>query len=47
MADTNKVDVMENLFKSIDVIIGQRLNNLGYDKTIKATIVDDSKAEFV
>ena len=46
MADTNKVDVMENLFKSIDVIIGQRLNNLGYDKTIKATIVDDSKAEF-
>lgn len=42
MADKN--EAMENLFKAIDIITSEKLSNLGYDKTIKATIVDDSKA---
>ena len=42
MADKN--EAMENLFKAIDIITAERLSNLGYDKTIKATIIDDSKA---
>lgn len=44
MADNNKNDAMENLFKAIDIITAERLQNLGYDKTIKATIIDDSKS---
>ncbi len=44
MADNNKNDAMENLFKAIDIITSERLSNLGYDKTIKATIIDDSKS---
>jgi hypothetical protein len=43
MADKN--EAMENLFKAIDIITAERLSNLGYDRTIKATIIDDSKAE--
>ena len=42
MADKN--EAMENLFKAIDIITSERLSNLGYDKTIKATIIDDSKS---
>lgn len=42
MADKN--EAMENLFKAIDIITAERLSNLGYDKTIKATIIDDSKS---
>ncbi len=34
----------EILFQSIDTIIEQRLKNLPYDRTIIATIIDDSKA---
>lgn len=34
----NDKDLLENLFQSIDVIIGSRLNNLGYDKTELCTI---------
>ena len=43
MADKN--EAMENLFKAIDIITQERLANLGYDKTIKATITDDSNAD--
>lgn len=43
MADKN--EAMENLFKAIDIITQERLTNLGYDKTIKATIIDDSNAD--
>ena len=43
MADRN--EAMENLFQAIDIITQERLTNLGYDKTIKATIIDDSKAD--
>lgn len=43
MADKN--EAMENLFKAIDIITQERLTNLGYDKTIKATITDDSNAD--
>ena len=42
MADKNTA--MENLFKAIDIITAERLSNLGYDRTIKATILDDSNA---
>lgn len=42
MADKN--GAMENLFKAIDIITAERLSNLGYDKTIKATIIDDSQS---
>lgn len=42
MADKN--EAMENLFKAIDIITAERLSNLGYDKTIKATIIDDSQS---
>lgn len=42
MADKN--EAMENLFKAIDIITAERLSNLGYDKTIKATITDDSQS---
>lgn len=41
---TDRTEAMENLFQAIDIITQERLSNLGYDKTIKATIVDDSKA---
>lgn len=43
MADTSAA--MENLFKAIDIIAQERFSSLGYDKTIKATIVDDSNAD--
>lgn len=32
----------EEFFKSIDVIVEQRLSDLSYDKTVIATIIDDS-----
>lgn len=41
---TDRTEAMENLFQAIDIITQERLSNLGYDKTIKATIIDDSKA---
>lgn len=34
---------VEDLFKSIDVIVEQRLANLSYDQTVIATVVDDSE----
>jgi hypothetical protein len=42
MADKN--EAMENLFKAIDIITAERLTSLGYDKTIKATITDDTQS---
>ena len=40
-----RMEALENLFKAIDIIAQERLTGLGYDKTIKATIVDDSNAD--
>ena len=40
-----RMEALENLFKAIDIITQERLTGLGYDKTIKATIVDDSNAD--
>lgn len=40
--DTNSA--MDNLFQAIDIIVGERLSGLKYDRTIKVTIVDDSQA---
>ena len=39
-----KEDYAENLFQSIDTIIGERIKNLPYDHTIVATIVDAKNA---
>lgn len=36
---------VEQFFQSIDVILTQRLNDLSYDKTIIATIINDSDKE--
>jgi hypothetical protein len=33
---------IEQLFESIDIILGQRLQDVNFDKTIICTIVDDS-----
>lgn len=33
---------VENLFQAIDIILGQRLQDINFDKTIICTIVDDS-----
>lgn len=33
---------IEQLFQSIDIILGQRLHDVNFDKTIICTIVDDS-----
>ena len=33
---------VEQFFQSVDIILTQRLNDLSYDKTIVATIIDDS-----
>lgn len=33
---------VEQLFKAVDIIIGERLENVNFDKTIICTIVDDS-----
>ena len=40
--DTNSA--MDNLFQAIDIIVGERLSGLKYDRTIKVTIIDDSQA---
>ena len=40
--DTNSA--MDNLFQAIDIIVGERLSELKYDRTIKVTIIDDSQA---
>lgn len=37
--------VTENLFNAIDEIISSRMQGLGYDKTIKAIVIDASEAE--
>lgn len=34
---------VENLFQAVDIIVGQRLQDVSFDKTIICTIVDDSK----
>lgn len=39
-----KEDYAENLFQSIDTIVGERIKNLPYDHTIVATITDASNA---
>ena len=41
MADTQ---IAESIFSAIDTIVNKRLENLPYDKTILATIEDNSKA---
>ena len=47
MADNNTTNVenLDKLFTAIDTIIQKRIENLPYDKTIIATIEDNSKAE--
>ena len=40
--DTNSA--MDNLFQAIDIIVGERLSGLKYDRTIKVTIIDDSQS---
>ena len=40
----NTNSAMENLFQAIDIIVGDRLAELNYDKTIKVKIVDDSQS---
>lgn len=40
----NTNSAMENLFQAIDIIVGDRLASLNYDKTIKVTIIDDSQS---
>ena len=40
----NTNSAMENLFQAIDIIVGDRLAGLNYDKTIKATVIDDSQS---
>jgi hypothetical protein len=36
------MDYLESLFKGIDIIVGKRLEEISYDKTIVCTITDDS-----
>ena len=36
--DTNSA--MDNLFQAIDIIVGERLSGLKYDRTIKVTIIE-------
>ena len=40
----NTNSAMENLFQAIDIIVGDRLASLNYDKTIKVTVIDDSQS---
>ena len=40
----NTNSAMENLFQAIDIIVGDRLAELNYDKTIKVKIIDDSQS---
>ena len=43
MALTN-IEMTEQLFEAMDAIITERLRTLPYDKTLVATITDNSKA---
>ena len=40
----NTNSAMENLFQAIDIIVGDRLAELNYDKTIKVKVIDDSQS---
>ena len=39
-------EIIEELFEAIDAIVAERLRKLGYDKTVIATIIDNSKAAY-
>lgn len=39
-----RIDVAEEICQSIDIILQERLRSLPYDKTIIATVTDNSKA---
>jgi len=43
--NTENLQNLDKLFTAVDTIIQKRIENLPYDKTITATIVDDSTAK--
>jgi hypothetical protein len=42
---TNMEQNFDNLFEALGIIVDSKLKNIKYDKTIIATILDDSNAE--
>lgn len=40
----NNIEITEQLFKAIDVIVTARLRQLSYDKTVIATIIENKYA---
>ena len=45
MAYNNVNNLAEDFFKSIDIIVTERLQNVSYDSTIICTIIDDSNSK--
>ena len=39
-------DIMEQLFQAIDAIVAERIRNLGFDKTVVATIIENKEADY-
>lgn len=44
MANQNANEISEQLFQAIDAIVTERIRVLEYDKTVVATIIDNSQA---
>lgn len=44
MANQNANEISEQLFQAIDAIVTERIRVLEYDKTVIATIIDNSQA---
>ncbi len=44
MANQNANEISEQLFQAIDAIVSERIRVLEYDKTVIATIIDNSQA---
>ena len=39
-------EIIEELFEAINAIVTERIRNLGFDKTVVATIIDNSNATY-
>lgn len=46
MIALNNIEITEQLFEAIDAIVQERLRQLPYDKTVVATIINNSSAAF-